>query len=79
MRTAYGKKIKFPLSLIKLRQIEINAEKYLKRNYKTPYAPSNDTLRNYVLLDGKECLNMLSTKLGANAFMFENQLGKLLL
>ncbi len=73
IRTAYANKIKFPLNLIRLRQFEMDAERYLKRNYKTAYLPSTDSLKNQALLDGKECLNILSTKLGNNTFMFENQ------
>lgn len=42
----------------------------------SPYKNSHlqlDALKQHILSDGKECLNIISHKLGENTFVFENR------
>jgi len=71
-RSAYGKHLRFPLSVVKLKFLSKDAENKLTSNYKQDYV-KYDNLKTQILLDAKECLNIMSSKLDQGTFMFENR------
>lgn len=71
-RSTYGKHLKFPLSMIKLRIMANEAENFVTCNYRDDFV-QYEKIKTQILIDAKECLNILSSKLNSGTFMFENQ------
>lgn len=70
IRRAYGRYVRFPLSVFKLRQMSKYHENLLMCQYRTL---QYDSVKHHIINDAKECLNMIASRLAENLFMFENQ------
>lgn len=72
IRYAYGKHLRFPFSLIKLRRMTQTAHNSILCNYRDSHIKL-EQLKQQMINDAKECLNNMSNLLGVNVFTFENQ------
>lgn len=75
IRRAYGKHMRFPFGLVKLRQMARQVQDSILCNYRESHV-KEDALKVQLVNDAKECLNNMSNLLGVNVFMFENQYAK---
>ncbi|RNA11824.1 metaxin-3 isoform X1 [Brachionus plicatilis] len=72
IRRAYGKYLWFPFSLIKLRAMADNVKTAIMSNYRSTHVQF-ESINQHIIYESKECLNIISAKLGQNLFMFENK------
>ena len=72
VRKAYGKHVRFPLSMFKLKRMSQKAEKSIIHKYRMQNVQF-DTFRQQILSDSIECLNLVAAQLSDNTFLFENR------
>ena len=72
IRRAYGKYLRFPFSLVKLRMMTYSIQNSIMCNYRGSHL-KYESLKTQILNDAKECLNKVSNLLGSNVYMFENR------
>jgi hypothetical protein len=72
IRRAYGKYVRFPLSLFKLKKMAMKVENNIMCEFKDSHI-CYDNLKLQILNEGKEALNTIGVQLAENVFMFENQ------